>query len=180
MAETSSLLNCRTGYSVPRVRISSPPQKASKWAPFCVGDSIDALRALVPLTLPYPQAPSLGEGVRRRSGEASKWAPFCVGDAGGPCCAGPCPHLLRYPIPKPLPSGKGFAAEAASGVPTGRLRAHCALSGPLIGPEVSFYPCFCSFRSSCWTGRSTICTRRGGIPAKTGRGGEYLLGALPP
>ena len=25
MAETSSLLNCRTGYSVPRVRISSPP-----------------------------------------------------------------------------------------------------------------------------------------------------------
>ena len=30
MAETSSLLNCRTGYSVPRVRISSPPPKEKK------------------------------------------------------------------------------------------------------------------------------------------------------
>ena len=36
MAETSSLLNCRTGYSVPRVRISSSPQSITAQR-FCAG-----------------------------------------------------------------------------------------------------------------------------------------------
>ncbi len=54
MAETSSLLNCRTGHSVPGVRIPPPPQKTPlicSEAFFCVSTICCADRTYLPAFL---------------------------------------------------------------------------------------------------------------------------------